>query len=126
MTSYEYISIMSAAAIFALPSFNLSYMDDNAPIHRSTLVRSWKQEHGVEGLDWPPYSPDLNPIENVWAYLKRQLNKLNNLPANLDELRSRLCQLWNDLPVTYLQNLYGSMPRRMKLCVKNRGYPINY
>jgi transposase len=91
MTSYEYISVMSAAAINSLPSFNLIYMDDNAPIHRSILVRLWKQEHGIETLQWPPYSPDLNPIENVWAFLKRQLNKSNNPPVNLDELRSCVC-----------------------------------
>jgi transposase len=102
MTSYEYISVMSAAGINSLPSFNLIYLDNNAPIHRSNLVRLWKQEHAVEGLDWPPYSPDLNPIENVWAYLKRQLNNTHNRPINLDELRSRMCALWNNVPVTFL------------------------
>ena len=40
-------------------------MQDNASIHTSRLARDWLQEHGIEVTDWPPYSPDLNPIEHL-------------------------------------------------------------
>ena len=36
-------------------------------------LREWAQEHGVELVDWPPYSPDLNPIENLWKLLKERI-----------------------------------------------------
>ena len=46
----------------------------------------WAQENGVELVDWPAFSPDLNPIENVWKILKEDITKefphLINLPKN--------------------------------------------
>jgi len=41
------------------------YQDDGAPCHRANIVTQWKQEHNMECLNWPPQSPDLNPIENL-------------------------------------------------------------
>ena len=45
------------------------FIQDNAPTHSCKIVQNWlvewAQENGVELVDWPTYSPDLNPIENV-------------------------------------------------------------
>lgn len=49
-------------------------MDDNAPCHRARVVKPFRDDMGVEFIEWPPYSPDLNPIENVWSWVKRQVN----------------------------------------------------
>jgi transposase len=40
-------------------------MQDNASIHTVKTVKDWFQENGVRTIDWPPYSLDLNPIENA-------------------------------------------------------------
>ena len=42
------------------------YMQDNASIHTARKVRQWFLDNGVNVTDWPPYSPDLNPIEHSW------------------------------------------------------------
>ena len=49
------------------------FMQDNAPIHNAKKVRLWFEFHGVEMMEWPPYSPDLNPIEQLWYRLKELL-----------------------------------------------------
>lgn len=49
------------------------FMQDNAPIHRARTVMDWFEENNVEVMEWPPYSPDLNPIEHVWRKVKEGL-----------------------------------------------------
>ena len=52
------------------------YQMDNALIHTLNLVRKWLETHGVWTLDFPPYLPNLNPIEHLWLALKRKILKL--------------------------------------------------
>jgi transposase len=40
-------------------------MQDNASIHTAHKVKDWFEENGIQTTDWPPYSPDLNPIEHA-------------------------------------------------------------
>src|ERR1700740_3167756 len=49
------------------------FMQDNAPIHTAKRVVNWFELAGIPLLEWPPYSPDLNPIEHCWAFLKQWL-----------------------------------------------------
>ncbi|PKK43491.1 hypothetical protein CI102_14005 [Trichoderma harzianum] len=46
---------------------------DNARIHNFGGTPEWLQVHGIDYIDWPPHSPDLNPIEHVWKALKENL-----------------------------------------------------
>ena len=51
------------------------FMQDNAPIHKAGVVLRWFEEKAIPLLEWPPYSPDLNPIKHVWAMLKEYVNE---------------------------------------------------
>ena len=44
---------------------------DNDPKHTSKFVAKWLKVNKVKVLDWPSQSSDFNPIENVWAELKK-------------------------------------------------------
>jgi hypothetical protein len=49
--------------------------------------------HGVRGFDWPPSSPDLNPIEKIWRWIKDEINKLNTIPLTIKDLKEVLQEL---------------------------------
>ncbi|GFW97592.1 transposable element Tcb1 transposase [Trichonephila clavipes] len=54
------------------PTFVL--MDDNARSHRADIVDDYLESERIARMAWPAYSPDLNPIENLWAALGRTVS----------------------------------------------------
>jgi hypothetical protein len=89
----RYMDILQGVLLpFAQGTFgaNFLFQDDNAPAHRARAVLQFMDEQEIDRLPWPAASPDMNPIENLWAELSRQLNLLPNQPTNVAELREAL------------------------------------
>lgn len=87
-------------------------MEDGAPTHSAGVSRRWREENGIMKLDWPACSPDLNPIENVWAILKDAIQKRRIRPRTVQDMMVALNEEWQAIRVEFLTRLY-SLPQRI-------------
>ncbi|GFX39448.1 transposable element Tc3 transposase [Trichonephila clavipes] len=81
------------------------FMDDNAACHRTFAAQDYLDSEGIQRLVWPVRSPDLNPIENVWDALGRQVAGRNYPPTNKNTLIRALTEEWDKLPQQLLDNV---------------------
>ncbi|GFW73567.1 transposable element Tcb1 transposase [Trichonephila clavipes] len=83
-------------------------MDDNARPHRADIVDDYLKSEGISHMAWPAYSPDLNPIENLWDDLNHAVSSRFPPPATLIELETALHEEWKLLTSAVVCNgLWG-------------------
>lgn len=78
-------------------------MQDNARPHTATHTQDFLIENDIRAIDHPPYSPDLNPIELVWAYLKKKV--MCKVYKNTDEVLDKIAEEWEKIPLKMVNNL---------------------
>ena len=103
---------------------DMVFMQDNAQAHTSPITIGFLERNDVDYLEWPPQSPDLNPIELVWAKLKSNLYKLEDRPRNKTNITREFFNLWENLEDDYRQILTEAVPERLEKVIKNKGNVI--
>ena len=98
------------------------YQQDGAPCHTAKKVKKWLSNQEISYIeDWPGQSPDISPIENLWAILKARIREKDT--STIDKLEKELRMGWEELPPSLLQNLALSVPRRLQEVKERKGFP---
>ena len=126
ITGESYKKLLENKLYDALPGLfqgELIYQQDNAPAHREKGVLEYFDSNGIELLNWPPQSPDLNIIEDCWRYLKRRLKEHYEEES---DLKKDIIRIWSEIPSEFISKLYRSIPRRLASVMKAKGLPSKY
>lgn len=128
MNSVQYITVLERRLIPQVQSWNLEeyiFQQDSAPCHTSRVVKQFFIDHGIQVLPWAGNSPDMNPIETLWAVLKRKLqettftNKIELIGKLLD-FCMRDTEQKAELDAT-CRKLVEGMPARVKMLLNAKG-----
>jgi transposase len=100
----------------------LQLMQDGAPGHAAADTLAELRDRGIVPIFWPPYSPDLNPIEKIWNKMKTWLDQTyGDSNFTYDRLREVVKEAWDAITTEYLQDLISTMPQRCEDVIQAQG-----
>lgn len=130
MDWYQYLDILRNTMLpFAEESLPLvwKFQHDNDPKHTAKIVKEFVEAEQVPVIKWLAQSPDLNPIENMWEQLEREVRQKHPEKfTNKDQLFAALSQAWSEISENKIRSLLESMPRRCAEVIKNKGFSTKY
>ena len=83
-------------------------------------------ENDIETLPWPPQSPDMNPIENLWAIIKARRQKEYGTPNTKKDLIDQIFDIWDNIELSLVENLANSANKRVMLVLQKKGKVSKY
>jgi hypothetical protein len=99
-------------------------LHDNDKKFHSNTVKDYLHQNDITCLEFPPYSPDLNPIENLWAIVARAVEQFQC--GKMEELQDIVSQKWEQVDKQMMYNLVASMPARCAAVIAAKGSHTKY
>ena len=105
---------------------NFILMHDNARPHRARIITTFLQDHQIDCMEWPAMSPDLNPIENIWAILGTRVRNHDPPISTVPELTRALQREWTNIDQVVIRNTVLTMRRRCIEWIGVSGASMHY
>ena len=118
--------ILRPVAVPLVQQHQMTFQHDNAHPHVARVCQDFLANNNIVPLDWPPYSPDLSPIEHFWDELDRRVRRRRNTPNTLGQLRTALLEEWENIPMRKINAQVNSMQRRIRAVINVRGGHTRY
>ena len=105
---------------------NSIYMEDGAKVHLGH-AKKVRADAGLQGFkSWPPSSPDLNPIEKVWRWMKGRITQMEPFPTTIEALKEVVQDLWDEMdPAAYIKEI-EKMPEKCIEVIQQKGGQTRY
>jgi hypothetical protein len=117
---------------FALITHTLSpvaeplFMEDGNPAHghKSTTncCARWRTVHGVILMPHPSTSPDMNPIEKCWRWIKQRLHRRQHQPTNEAEMQAAVREEWDAIPQEWINGLIDKQEHWVQVLMERFGW----
>jgi transposase len=126
-----YMNILQSTLLpFLQNTFNhktYTFQQDNSPVHTSKKIQQYIHNNlnsNITPGEWPPHSPDLNPIENVFSIIDEKMSMKKMTTKN--EIKKFITQLYKNFSNQYISSLYNSMNNRMQAVIDSKGGHTTY
>ena len=99
---------------------NFLLMEDGAPAHRASYNNLERAKWGIRKAPWPSKSPDFNPIEHIWDWIRDQIAQRNDVGTE-EGMKKALIAAWEDLSVQKINSEISQLPHIMAKCLSVNG-----
>ena len=125
MNGKQYLKVLKKDVLPDMKSHKCKIMfADRAPSHTAKKSISYLKKEKVKTIFFPGSSPDINPIENAFSYVKNKLERRDI--RNVKKLSRCIKIEWAKLNQQYLRKLCDSMPKRLKMVLEGKGSMTKY
>jgi len=108
----------------------LEFQQDGSRVHSSKETLAWLEARQIKVMKWPARSPDLNPIEHVWPWMKNYIFKNHGREGasgvSSVALKQAVMQAWEAVPETLLRDLLFSMVKRVAAVIEAHSGAIRW
>lgn len=102
------------------------WQQDSAPCHTAKATKDYMESKGLHIMDWPPQSPDLNPIENIWGIMKQNISKRRHKVTTLPQMEQAVKEEWDNITQEEIQKVIDSMGERVDKLISVKGASLHY